>query len=78
MVFFEVENSPWIAEMKVANQVHPNHSDSLFDGKKHYVACFKDVKFESVCRSMSEVTLSSEEVVALVVGQLEELETEAR
>jgi hypothetical protein len=75
---YEVENSPWIAEMKVANRVHPNHSDSLFEGKKHYVACFKDVKFESVRRSMSEVILSQEEVVALVIGQLNELDTEAQ
>lgn len=71
----EVENSPWIAEMKTANQVHPNHNDALFQGRKHYVACFKDVKFESVCRNMSEVTLSQQEVLALIGDQLNELET---
>ena len=72
---YEVENSPWISEMMRANRVHPRHSDSLFDGRKHYVACFKDVKFESVCREMSEVTLSREDIDALVRHELDSLES---
>ena len=71
---YEVENSPWIAEMKVANRAHPNHSDSLFEGKRHYVVCFKDLKFESVCKNLSEITLSPEEVASLVSGEIQRLE----
>jgi hypothetical protein len=72
---FEVENSPWIDEMMVANRVHPRHSDSLFSGRRHYIACFKDVKFESVCRAMKELTLSKSEVDALLNKELSNLES---
>ena len=71
---YEVENSPWISEQRIANKVHPSHSDALFDSKKHYIACFKDVKLESVCRQMSEVVLKQEDIDALVRGQLDALE----
>lgn len=71
---YEVEHSPWIAEMKNANRAHPGHSDSLFDGKRHYIVCFKDVKFESVCREMSEVTLGNDDIDALIRGELDSLE----
>lgn len=71
---YEVENSPWISEQKIANRVHPSHRDTLFDGRKHYIACFKDVKFESVCRQMSEVEMKREDIDALVRGQLDALE----
>jgi len=72
---FEVENSPWIEEMMIANRVHPRHSDSLFAGRRHYVACFKDVKFESVCREMKEVTLSQAEFDAIFHKELDQLES---
>jgi hypothetical protein len=72
---FEVENSPWIEEMMTANRVHPRHSDSLFAGRRHYIACFKDVKFESVCRTMKEITLSKKEVDALLTKELDSLES---
>lgn len=71
---YEVENSPWIAEMKTANQFHLNHNDALLDGRKHHVARFKDVKFESVCRNISEITLSQQEALALIFDQIGELE----
>lgn len=72
---FEVENSPWIEEMMIANRVHPRHSDSLFAGRRHYVACFKDVKFESVCREMKEVTLSQAEFDDIFHKELDQLES---
>ena len=72
---FEVENSPWIEEMMVANRIHPRHSNSLFAGYKHYVACFKDIKFESVCRNMKEVALSKNDLEALVAAELRNLES---
>ena len=71
---FEVENSPWIEEMMAANRIHPRHSDSLFSGKRHFIACFKDVKFESACRSMKEIILSKSEVNALLDKELLNLE----
>ena len=72
---FEVENSPWIEEMMIANRIHPRHSDSFFAGRRHYIACFKDVKFESVCREMKEVTLSQAEFDALLHKELDHLES---
>lgn len=72
---FEVINSPWVEEMMVSNRVHPMHSDSMFSGLHHYIASFKDVKFESVCRNMREVVLSSSEVSTLLKRELRNLES---
>jgi len=71
---FEVENSPWIEEMMIANRIHPRHSDSLFSNDRHYIACFKDVKFESVCQTMKEVKLSKSEIDILLNKELGNLE----
>lgn len=67
---FEVSNSPWISEMMLANRVHPSHSDSMFKSYRHYIACFKDIKFESVCREMKELTLTKGEIEILVNSEL--------
>ncbi len=71
--FYEVENSPWIKEQMVGNRCHPRHKDSMFDGKKHYVACFKDVMFEAICRGYELVKLSREELTSLVLGEVDNL-----
>ena len=71
---YEVKNSPWIKEQMIGNRVHPRHSDSMFEGKKHYIACFKDVMFEVTCRSWEEITLTQEQVLDLLTRQLNELE----
>jgi hypothetical protein len=72
---FEVENSPWIKEMMLANRVHPSHSDSLFDGEKHYIACFKDVMLEVACRSYEEKQMPMSEINSLIHTQVENLTT---
>ena len=71
--FFEVENSPWINELMVANRVHPRHSDSMFEGMKHYVACFKDVMLEVACDSYEETHMSMPELISLVHRELDQL-----
>lgn len=71
---YEVHDSPWIREMMIANRVHPRHSDSLFDGLRHFIACFKDVKFECVCREVSEVQLSCTEISEILAKQIDYLE----
>lgn len=71
---FQVENSPWIKEQVVANRVHPKHFDAMFDGMKHYIACFKDVMLEVACRSCEEKQLSVAEFTSLVNDQLANLE----
>ena len=75
--FYEVVNSPWVKEQMLANRVHPSHSDSLFKGKKHYVACFKDVMLEITCRGFEEIKLSESEVSSLVQQQIEFLDEQA-
>jgi hypothetical protein len=72
---YVVENSPWIREMMAANRTHPRHSDSMFGRDKHYIACFKDVMFESVCREVREVTLTKSEIEALISRELLSLES---
>lgn len=68
---FEVSHSPWIRELMTANRVHPSHQDSHYSDLKHYVACFKDVMLEVVCRQMQEVQMPVSEVHALVSKQLD-------
>jgi hypothetical protein len=71
---YEVKNSPWISEQIRANRVHPLHSDSLFDGKKHFVACFKDVMFEITCTNWEEVLLTPEMSIQIVKREMRQLE----
>lgn len=67
---FEVENSPWIREQMIANRVHPSHFDGMFSGRKHYIACFKDVMLEVVCESFEEKQMPIAEFNTLVLQQL--------
>lgn len=70
---FEVRNSPWIREQMLANRVHPRHSDSIFEGERHFIACFKDVMLEVTCRSYEEKQMSVSDVEVLIQKQLEDL-----
>jgi hypothetical protein len=70
---FEVRNSPWIREQALANRVHPSHSDDMFEGMHHYIACFKDVMLEVTCDAYEEMQMSVSEVEALMQQQLEDL-----
>lgn len=70
---YEVENSPWIREQMVANRVHERHQDGHFEGKKHYVACFKDVMLEIICRTYQEKQMTIRDIESLVGAQLDDL-----
>jgi len=71
---FQVENSPWIDDLMASNRVHPSHKDSMFSDRKHYIACFKDVMFEVVCREFEEVVLEEADLAAVFQQQLTYLE----
>lgn len=45
---FEVQNSNWIEELRINNSVHPRHSDSSYQSKRHFIAKFKDVTLEVI------------------------------
>jgi hypothetical protein len=68
---FEVKHSPWIIELTRANRIHPSHDDSHYKDLKHYIACFKDVMLEVVCRQMQEVQLPVPDIHALVSKELD-------
>jgi len=72
--FFEVENSPWIKDQIELNKVHPSHSDSLFSGLSHYVACFQDVMLEITSKSYEEFKMSPKELSAVLQEQVSNLE----
>tara|TARA_B100001063_G_scaffold228002_1_gene238990 strand:+ start:417 stop:869 length:453 start_codon:yes stop_codon:yes gene_type:complete len=72
--FYEVENSPWIKEQIELNKVHPRHSDSLFSGLSHYVACFQDVMLEITSRSYEEFKMSQQELNVVLKEQVSNLE----
>lgn len=67
---YEVKNSPWINEAIHANRHHPGHSESLFAGQRHFLACFKDVMLEVRCRTLEEVTMTSTQVTSLIADQI--------
>ncbi|HWX02908.1 hypothetical protein [Collimonas sp.] len=70
---YSVENSPWILEQKTANRVHPRHSDSMFEDKKHYLICLKDVTLDISCRNFEEIELRAEDIFSIVQEQLNDL-----
>ena len=70
---YEVTNSPWINEQMKANRIHPRHSDSLYEGKKHFLACFKDVMFEIICRSWEEIKIPKQNIIDLVNNEISQL-----
>lgn len=67
---YEVMNSPWIRELCEANRVHPNHSDAMFADKRHFIATFKDMTLEVVCRGFEAQTFSQEEIVAMITDKI--------
>jgi len=68
--FYEVTNSEWIKEIRNINKSHPNHTDSLFDRDKHYIAKFKDVTIEIICTEFEEVELTKQDLTNFVVEQV--------
>jgi hypothetical protein len=71
--FFEVKQSPRIRELMIGNRVHPSHSDSLFSDDRHFIACFKDLKFECICDGANEVTLTRDALSGLIAQQVAHL-----
>ncbi|OCX53584.1 hypothetical protein BEL04_04630 [Mucilaginibacter sp. PPCGB 2223] len=72
--FFEVENSPWIEELKVANRVHHRHEDSLYKDRKHYTVTFKDVTLDVITSSPFEVVeLTRNDIIRFVNEQIDYL-----
>lgn len=67
---YQVKNSPWIEEIKFANSGHPRHDDSRYDNHLHFVAKFKDVTLEVICREMKEVMLSKDELFAFIAQEI--------
>jgi len=63
---YEVNDSPWIEEVMSKNRIHPHHNDNIFSGYRHFIACFKDVTLEVMCRSMEEIQLSESDLADIV------------
>ena len=45
---FEVMNSSWIAEMEMANRVHPYHDVGAYRTRRHFIFTFHDTTLEFV------------------------------
>jgi hypothetical protein len=67
---FELNNSPWLTELKENNRQHHSHSDNLFENYKHYIARFKDVTVEVICTQMEEVQLTKSKLFAFLEEQI--------
>jgi hypothetical protein len=67
---YQVDNSPWIHELMVANRIHPRHQDSMFADRKHFVACFQDVMLEVVCREFEEIEIEESALLAVLHAEL--------
>jgi len=73
--FFEVENSPWLLEVRNNNLSHPRDSNLLHANKKHYIAKFKDVTFEVIAKKYEEIELTANELFEIINQELIRLET---
>jgi hypothetical protein len=73
---FQVLNSPWTKEICKGNRIHPRHEDSMYDDVKHYIARFKDVTLDILCRKMEETQLPKEKIIELVNREIEFLKTD--
>lgn len=45
---YEVLDSEWLHELKVANRSHPNHSDGMFEHDRHFIFTFHDSVLEFI------------------------------
>jgi hypothetical protein len=72
--FYQIENSPWIKELMIANRIHDRHNDSMFDRDRHYAVCFKDVMLEVVCTEYEEFSIQETDVFSIVQKELSCLE----
>jgi hypothetical protein len=68
--FFEVKNSEWINEIEKMNSSHPRHIKGLFSNKKHYVAKFKDVTLEVICKSYELKQMTKTELNKIITEQI--------
>jgi hypothetical protein len=59
---YEVLNSEWIEEMRVANSTHRGHSDGMFGGLRHYIFTFHDSTLEFVATDELEVSLAAGDI----------------
>jgi hypothetical protein len=73
---FEVLNSPWIKEICEANRIHSRHDDKMFEDVRHYIARFKDVTLDILCRKMEETQLTKERIIELVDKEIGFLKTD--
>jgi hypothetical protein len=67
---FEVNYSPWLAELKEGSRQHPSHTNSSFAKYRHYVAKFKDVTVEVICTQMEEVQLTKSRIYEFIDEQV--------
>jgi hypothetical protein len=72
--FYQVENSPWVREIMVANRIHPMHRDEMFSQDKHFIVCFKDVMLEVICTKYEEVTIKESTLFEIIQKELSYLE----
>ena len=50
-VLYQVTNSSWITEITIANRIHPDHKDELFENLIHFLIFFHDETFECIADS---------------------------
>ncbi|MFI1770284.1 hypothetical protein [Thalassobellus citreus] len=68
--FFEVKNSEWINEIEKMNSAHPRHVKGLSTDRKHYVAKFKDVTLEVICKSYELKQMTKTELDGIITEQM--------
>jgi hypothetical protein len=72
----EIENSPWIQELRHQNSQHPRDTPALHNGKKHYIIRFKDVTLDVVARNFSEFEMTEKKFNAVVAKELENISSD--
>ncbi|MEM9283811.1 MAG: hypothetical protein AAGA96_18470 [Verrucomicrobiota bacterium] len=63
--YFEIDNSPWRAQLSKMNRVHSSHRDDLYDDYRHYIFAFHDTTFECLANAF-ELEISEGSVYSAI------------
>lgn len=65
---YEIEKSPWIHLLEVANRVHTHHDPSFFDKFRHFIISFHDSTFECVAQTYTSLQTDAETTAQTIIA----------
>lgn len=68
---YQIENSPWVQEIRGQNSAHPKDTVFLHVGMRHYIIRFKDVTLEVIAKDFHEIEISTGGLDSLISSELQ-------